>query len=288
MAASHSSPTCQERFEETAVAYQPRPKSAVPRPKSSAPKQPRTSVRRQLMPTASDEVEIEEVILPIISRPKQTIRNIRVGENSTQVKMTPIWFEQEDQQAPLQGIVYPPGVTDQRPFDSIARFRAVINKTNNFRRKSINVNKNATETLILALHNFAEQFGGDLSFTKRDLSFSQSAQRTACGIANLGSAHLLATNYIPTAKYFFHTKLNYKKDLAKSDETMENFILSFATAVAETLGCENDYVRVLSVEKNDDDNGNAKIEFGITTPEQIETEILAEDLEVRTKRNIIL
>ena len=283
------------------MAYHPRPKSAVPRPKSSAPKRPRTGVRRPIMPTASDEVEdevqnevhneveVEEVILPIISRPKQTIRNIRVGENSTQVKMTPIWFEQEDQQAPLRGIVYPPGVTDQRPFDSIARYRALTNKTNNFRRKCINVNKNATETLILALHNFAEQFGGDLSFTKRELSFSQSAQRTACGIANLGSAHLLATNSIPTAKYFFHTKLNYKKDLAKSDETMENFILSFATAIAETLGCENDYVRVLSVEKNDDDNGNAKIEFGITTPEQIETEILAEDLEVRiAKRNIIL
>jgi hypothetical protein len=75
-----------------------------------------------------------------------------------------------------------------------------------------------------------------------------------------------------------------KKNLAKSDDNMQNFILSFATAVAEVLNCQNDYIRVLSVEKNDDDEGAAKVDFGITTPEQVITEFLANDLEVNKKR----
>jgi hypothetical protein len=58
------------------------------------------------------------------------------------------------------------------------------------------------------------------------------------------------------------------------------FILSFSTAIADVLKSENDYIRVFSIEKNDDDEGNAKVDFGITTPEQVFTEILSNDMEV--------
>jgi len=44
-------------------------------------------------------------------------------------------------------------------------------------------------------------------------------------------AHLLATNCIPTARFMFHTKLNYEKDLAGSEVTMQDFIFNFAPYV---------------------------------------------------------
>ena len=72
-------------------------------------------------------------------------------------------------------------------------------------------------------------FGGDLSFTDKEISFNGSAYQVACGIVNVSSPHLLATNHIPTVKFMFKTKLNYAKDLAKSEETIENFALSTAT-----------------------------------------------------------
>jgi hypothetical protein len=55
-----------------------------------------------------------------IDRPKQIIRNLRIGEILTKLKIIPICFEQEDQQEALRHIVYPPGIVDQRLFDSVA------------------------------------------------------------------------------------------------------------------------------------------------------------------------
>ena len=258
------------------------PKSPISPPRSPTP--PLTyPTSRPESPTSDNE----DSIPPHIPQPLSRIRDLCIGEFTTELKMIPAWFEQEDQQAALRNIVYPSGIVDQRPFDSVARFRAAINKTNNFRKKPIESNTKSTETIIIALDKFAQQLGGDLSFTTKEISFVETAYRTACGIATLASVHLLATNHIPTARFAFHTDLNYKEDLARSPETMGNFVIDFATAIAEILQCKNEYVRVLSIEKNDDDEGNAQINFGITTPEQVFTETLANDLEVKKKRIIL-
>lgn len=229
MVPSHSSPETKEWLENLKSIYGQKrpttPKPRYPRPKTS--RRPKTAIVRASSSIADVITPIvkliERINFPIISYPLQTIRNLRVGETSTELKMTPLWFEQEDQQEALKNIVYPPGIIDQRPFDSVARYRAAFNKTNNFRKKTIKISKTSTETLIIALDKFAQQFGGYLSFTNKEISFNQSAYWTACGIATLGSVHLLATNYIPTARFAFNTNLDYKKDLAKSDETMANF-----------------------------------------------------------------
>ena len=219
-------------------------------------------------------------IIPIISQPKQNITHIRINENLTTLKIIPIWFEDQDQEQVRRGIVYPSVITNVRPYESVARYRTAINKSKNFKHNAIEVGGNYTETLIIALDAFAQQFGGELSFTNNEISFDQSAHRTACGVANLSSVHLLATDYIPTVKFTFLTNLDYQQDLAKSDETMKNFILAFSTAIAEELQCENDYVRVLSIEKCQNEKGKAKINFGLTTPDQSITYVLAKDLQV--------
>jgi hypothetical protein len=109
----------------------------------------------------------------------------------------------------LKNIKYPPNTTEHRPFNTIARFRAVKEETNDFTSKSIEVKEDSTETLVLALDAFIQQFGGKLSFTNDDLWFQESTHRFACGVANLGSAHLLATEHISSAKFALIINLDY-------------------------------------------------------------------------------
>jgi hypothetical protein len=219
----------------------------------------------------------------ILTALKPKIVRISIGENFTTLKMAPEWFKHDDHDEALKNIVYPKDVTEnqQRTFDTVARYRAAVNKpNNNFRQKSLNISENNTETLIIALDDFVQQFGGELSFTNEDVAFDQVADRTASGIANLSSAHLLATDYIPTAKFSFLLDLDYQRDLARSAETMQDFILNFSNAIAEVLTCSNDYVRVTSIEKSGRTRGQSKVKFGVSMPNPEGTQQLVEDLKV--------
>jgi hypothetical protein len=214
---------------------------------------------------------------------KPKIIQISIGKNSTKLKMAPEWFKHDDHDEALKNIVYPKGITEnqQRTFDTVARYRSAVDKpNNNFRQESLNVSEDETETLIIALDDFVQQFGGELSFTDENVEFDKVADRTACGIANLSSAHLLATDYIPTAKFSFLVDLDYQRDLARSGETMQNFILEFSNAIARVLDCSNDYVRVISIEKPSKIRRQTKVNFGLTTPEPEKTEEFVEELKV--------
>ena len=194
------------------------------------------------------------ILIPIriLNELKPKIVELYIGKNSTKLKMAPDWFERDDQSESLKNIVYPKGITEnqERTFNTVARYRAAANRpNNNFRQSSIQLNENNTETLIIALDDFVQQFGGELSFTNEDFTFEETTHRTACGVANLSSAHLLATDYIPTAKFTFLVDLDYQSDLARSSETMQNFTLEFSKSIANVLDCPSDYVRVTSLEK---------------------------------------
>ena len=170
------------------------------------------------------------VVLPTRLPTKITSKIIEmfIGKNCTKLKMAPEWFKHKKYDEALKSIVYPEGITENRPFDTVAKYRAAVNKPNSdFQYKSINVNENNTETLIIALDKFTQQFGGELSFNNETLTFEETAHRTACGIANLSSAHLLATNYIPAAQFSFLVNRDYENDLGRSVETMQNFYIRF-------------------------------------------------------------
>ena len=225
------------------------------------------------------------ILIPIrlLGDLKPKIVQIVIGKNSTKLKMAPKWFKYDDQNESLKNIVYPKGTTEnqQRTFNTVARYRASAHQSNNnFRQASLEPSEDNTETLIIALDGFAQQFGGELSFASEDLTFEETAHRTACGVANLSSAHLLATDYIPTAKFSFVVDIDYQTDLASSSETMQNFVLSFSNAIAEVLTCPNEYVRVISVQKSSNTQRQTKVNFGLTTPNPTETEKLVEDLKV--------
>jgi hypothetical protein len=225
--------------------------------------------------------KIESVTI-LLTVPKLKVASMIIGKNSTQLDMTPKWFKPDDEEKALKSIKYPPNVVKKRPFNTVARFRAVQTEdrdSNNFINQPIQVKEDATETLVLALDAFVQQFGGKLSFTNEDLSFENSAHRTACGVADLGSAHLLSSEHIPSAQFALILNLDYD-DLARSEETMEQFLLTFADAIAHNLQCENDYVRVSSVEKSTKGKGKAEVNLVLTTPDKTKTEELAETLQV--------
>lgn len=222
--------------------------------------------------------EITVLLVP----PKLKVTAMIIGKKSANFTMTPKWFQSDDESIVEEKIKYPSNVKEKRPFNTVARFRAArteTDPTNDFTSQPIEVKQDSTETLILALDAFVQQFGGKLSFTNEDLSFEESAHRTACGVADLGSAHLLSSEHIPSAKFALVINLNYD-DIAKSEETMENFILAFVDAVANDLQCDNDYVRISSVEKSTKDKRKAEVNLVLTTPDKEKTEELAEIFKV--------
>lgn len=224
--------------------------------------------------------------IPVLIIPARIkIASMNIGRTSTILSMTPHWFkpiDPDEEKKILKSIKYPSNIkdADKRSFKTIAHFRAVNKKkTNDFTAEQIEARKDSTETLVLALDAFVQQFGGKLSFTTDDLSFEESTHRTACGVADLGSVHLLASDYLSSAKFALVLDLNYD-DLAKSNETMSTFVLSFADAIAKDLSCDNDYVRVTSVEKSTKVKGKAEVNLALTTSDQTKTDELANTLQV--------
>ena len=227
---------------------------------------------------------VQVISAPLVIHLKPKIVRLSMRKTSTELKMAPEWFKPDNESELLQNIVYPEGISpnEEHKFNTVARYRAAIGQPdNNFVKKSLDPNEMDSETLIVALDDFVRLFDGELTFTDQDFSFNDPAHRAACGITDLGSAHLLSAEYIPTAKFNFLLDLDYQIDLARSSDTMQNFVLNFSRSIAEILDCESDYIRVISVNKPGKTRNESRINFGLTTPKAGETEELAQQLTVR-------
>ncbi|CAF2027700.1 unnamed protein product [Rotaria magnacalcarata] len=216
---------------------------------------------------------------------KPRIVRMNIEKTRTTLKMAPQWFKHEEYTNALENIVYPPDIQDHRPFDTIARYRTAIKQTNlNFHQASLRATEDDIETLVIALDRFAQTYGGELSFTNQEMLFNNTAESTACGVANLSSVHLLAADYISTANFAFQVYMDYERDLARSSETMQTFVLNFSTAIAQDLSCQTDYVRIFSIEKVVEKKGETVVKFGLTTPDRVTTEELAKDLQTHARK----
>ncbi|CAF3200268.1 unnamed protein product, partial [Rotaria sp. Silwood2] len=100
-------------------------------------------------------------------------------------------------------IVYPAGVTDRHPYKTVAQYRRMIGKSTDFNAQPLCIGEDQTETTVLGLNSFAEKHGCELIFTDEDHRFDNSIYRAACGVADLGSIHLLATDAVQTANFCF-------------------------------------------------------------------------------------
>ncbi len=151
---------------------------------------------------------------PVTPRPQSgltqmKIAKIDVKDDFVDIRMVPTSFQHnQESDKPDDDIIYPEGVIDFRPYKTVARYRTTIDESTNFREHPLLVGEDSTETLILGLESFAQQHGCELSFTNEDQQFDQSVYRAACGVADLGSIHLLATESLLTAKFQFGKDLD--------------------------------------------------------------------------------
>jgi hypothetical protein len=209
------------------------------------------------------------------------IAKIDVKDDFVDIQMVPTSFQHnQEPDKPDDDIIYPEGVIDFRPYKTVARYRKTIGESTNFREHPLLVGEDSTETLILGLESFAQQHGCELSFTNEEQQFDQSVYRAACGVADLGSIHLLATDSLLTATFQFEMDLDFDTEFAQSEDNIQKFAFDFCEAIADVLGCENTNVRVFSINKLADEPGNSQVNFGLTTPEPQRTEQLAHDLQV--------
>ena len=190
---------------------------------------------------------IESILDPLLNETRLKIMMIDLGKDSTTLTMVPQWFRNEGETEALRNIRYPANVSNQRPFNTLAQFRWILQETNDFIEQPVQVQDESTEIMILALDSFIQQYGGRISFIKDDLSFEGSADRAACGIADLGSTHMVVNEHVSSAKFTLVLDLNYDY-LAKSESTMQDFVLTFVDTISKDLSCRNDNIRVTSIE----------------------------------------
>lgn len=222
---------------------------------------------------------MEIVLDPSLNETRLKITMIQLGKDSTTLTMAPPWFQNERETEALRNIKYPANVSNKPPFNALAQYRLIKKETNDFRSQPVQVQEQSTEIIILALDSFIQQFGGKLSFNTDDLSFEGSADRAACGIADLGSTHMVVNEHISSAKFTLVLDLDYN-DLAKSESTMQDFVLSFVDAMSKDLSCCNNNIRVTTVERSAKLTRKAEISLVMATTDRTRTDALAAFLEV--------
>ncbi len=188
--------------------------------------------------------------------------------------------EEEEDEDEESDIIYPDGVIDRSPYKVVARYRRAAKQSTDFCKEPLRVADDSTETLILGLESFAQQHGCDLIFSDTDQRFDKSIYRATCGVIDLGSVHLLASDSLLTANFQFEINIDYDSEITQSKKNVENFVDNFCQAISQVLTCDQNNVRVFSIDKLTKKSGRSHVNFGLTTPDQKKTEQLARDLQV--------
>ncbi|CAF3781498.1 unnamed protein product [Rotaria sordida] len=217
------------------------------------------------------------------------VTNIVIKDDEAIIEMQPTSHEPDhDKKDEIEedDIIYPEDIDDYRPYIIIARYRRAVQKSTSIERKKVNfrheplhVGEKETETLILGLDSLAEEHGCELIFTDDDHQFDNSIYRAACGVVDLGSIHLLATDSLLTANFEFEIDLDYDKDIVRSKEKIEEFVMDFCKSISTVLSCDTNNIRIFSINRMDKETRECKVKFGLTSPEPKRTEQLAQDLQ---------
>ncbi|CAF3883236.1 unnamed protein product [Adineta steineri] len=180
-------------------------------------------------------------------------------------------------------IVYPIGVKDHRPYKIVAQYRRMLGKSTDFIAEPLCIGENETETAVLGLSSFAEKHGCDLMFTDEDHRFDNSMYRAACGTADLGIIHLLATDAVQTATFCFVMDFDFNNEFQQSTEKVEAFVMDFCQAIAKVISCDTNNVRIFSISKMEKEKQKSEVKFGVTSLETEKTEQLAEILKIHAR-----
>jgi hypothetical protein len=241
-------------------------------------------------PRIQKNVNSKPKLKPRINRPSSPIPVLKVATivfNKNQaiidMKIKPTESDvptDNDKKDKDDDIVYPAGITDRRVYKTVAQYRRMIGKSTDFNAEPLCIGEDQTESAVLCLNSFAEKHGCELMFTDEDHRFDNSIYRAACGIADLGSIHLLATDAVRTASFCFVMDFDFNSEFQQSTEKVETFVTDFCQAIATVLSCDTNNVRVFSIGKMEKEKKKSEVKFGVTSPDATKTEQLAEILKV--------
>lgn len=209
------------------------------------------------------------------------INEIFIEDNITNIKLTPKSFKCIDKNKLLKDIIYPNDGTDRNLINLISIYRSFINKSNDFSHQPIEISEDSIETLIILFKNLIDQYNGEIIINNELISYSDTFDYILYGISNLSNIHLITSNIIKTAIFSIKFNLNYDKDLTQSYLIIKNFIFDLIKSISNILQCKYDFIRIFSIEKISNKHQLIKINFGITTPDQSQTEYLARHFQVK-------
>lgn len=243
-------------------------------------KDPSTPRRPKTVPPTRRSVE-PKARRPTSPRPVLQVRKVVMKKDEAIVEMNIKSDESDEpQQNEDEDIVYPDGVTDRRPYQTVARYRRMMGKSTNFKEEPLLLGEDQSETTVIGLDAFAFAHGCDLIFTHEEHRFDNSIYRAACGVADLGSIHLLAMDAIQTATFCLIVDLDFAAEFQQVESKVEAFVNKFCQAMAADLECDASNIRVFSIARNNKDKKKSDVKFGLTTPDMATTEKLAERLKV--------
>ncbi|CAF4364343.1 unnamed protein product, partial [Rotaria sp. Silwood2] len=237
---------------------------AIPRPVKPKPKpQP-----EQLVNRPSSPVPVLEVAA-VVFKNNQAIIDMKI--KSTESDNT----TDDDRKDNDDDIIYPAGITDRRPYKTVAKYRRMVGKSTDFNAQPLCIGEDEIETTVLGLNSFSEKHGCNLIFTDEEHRLDNSIYRTACGVADLGSIHLLATDAVQTATFCFIMDFDFNSEFQQSKKKVDTFVMDFSQAVSTILSCNTNSIRVFSISKMEKEKKKSEVKFGVTSPEPSKTEQLA-------------
>lgn len=217
---------------------------------------------------------------PITSNPLPEVTVTETSRDATRLEVTPVWFESVDT-VPATEINLPPSYNqnsrDVQTYDCLARFRKMNNTAAkvDFVAKPFVPAAEDTETMVVVMNELIQQLGASLTFTTKEFNYEDSAYRTACGIADMGSIHSLIASgeSVQAANFKLHMNLNYE-EVVSNPGSIKNFTVHLTNDISKVLDCKPEYIRVLSIERT-----NAiEVKIYLTTPDPNETKRLADKL----------
>ncbi|CAF1028738.1 unnamed protein product [Adineta ricciae] len=224
------------------------------------------------------------LLLALTQKTQPIVSAKTITDKKATLDVMPAWFEQV-KPVPLERIRPPASFdknspTDVRTYQCLATYRSMKNKTKNidFVVEPFKADVENTETLVVVLNELANQLGTRLTFTNSDFKYDDSAYRTACGVANLGSIHtfLASEGQFQTAKFTLHLNLDYD-NLTATPETLQKFVVDSINDISSVVGCKKEFIRVFEVQRTQ----SAFLGFGICGPSLLETEAIAEQTKDR-------
>lgn len=216
---------------------------------------------------------------PLLIPKRLRIVQLVIGESLTRVSMAPASFHFQSNKESLKNIKYPSSVVNRRPFQVVAQFRSIRNETNNFNELPIYLEQSSLETLILALDTFVQRFDGNIYFTETKFDYESSLDRLVFGLADFGNIHLLASQFVCSAKFLLLLDINYE-DFARHQESIETFVPAMIDALAVDLSLSHEFIRITTFQRSDLVKGKTHLTVVLTTPDKSRTEEFAKQFQV--------